>query len=119
MLVHQAEKVSETCAASGQPMPSPVAKLALPLCTHRVAERNKGKQLVVHSGGGGPAPPGGITPAAKAALAGTVMVPTAGGGQVRWAFALPCRPLSFSAASALCALKHALLPPILGDENGD
>lgn len=42
------------------------------------AAASKGKELVVH---GGPAGPGRITAEAKAALGGTVMVPTAAGGQ--------------------------------------
>jgi predicted Rossmann-fold nucleotide-binding protein len=39
----------------------------------------KGRELVVHGGGAGP---GKITAAAKAALGGTIMIPTAAGGQV-------------------------------------
>jgi hypothetical protein len=59
--------------------PSTCAPSPCPFCSQAAATA-KDKQLVLHGGG---AAPGKITAEAKAALTGTVMVPTAAGGQVR------------------------------------
>lgn len=68
------------------------------LCRPAAAAASKGKELAVHGGAVGP---GKITAEAKAALGGTVMVPTAAGGQVR---------LAGSAVLCGLPLSHVVLP---------
>jgi pleiotropic regulator 1 len=74
-----AAAAKSAAAAAAADSKSHTAKLIDSIPTQRpAAAASQGKQLVVHGGG---AAPGQISAEAKAALTGTIMIPTAAGGQ--------------------------------------